>query len=29
MKNVSDLLPHLEFFQKYKRGLKASEDDFM
>ena len=29
MENVSNLLPHLEFFQKYKRGLKVSEGDFM
>ena len=29
MENVSNLLPHLDFFRKYKRDLKASEVDFM
>ena len=29
MGNVSNLLQRLDFFQKDKRGLKASEGDFM
>ena len=28
MKNVSNLLPRLEFFRLYKRGLKATEGDW-
>ena len=29
MINFSNLLPPLEFFLKYKRGLKASEGEFI
>ena len=29
MENVADFLPRLEFFRKYKRGLKTSEGNFM
>ena len=29
MQNFSNLLLRLEFFRKYKGGLKASESDFM
>ena len=29
MENFSDFVSHLEFFQKYKMGLKKSEDDFV
>ena len=29
MEHISHLMPHLEFIQKYKQGLKTSQDDFM
>ena len=29
MENFSNLIQRLEFFRKYKRGLKASEGEFM
>ena len=29
MENFSNLIQRLESFQKYKRGLKASEGEFM
>ena len=29
MQNSTDLLPRLEFFQEYKRGLKKGEGDFV
>ena len=28
MEHFSNLIPRLEFFLKYKRGLKEIEDDF-
>ena len=29
MENFSDFVSHLEFFEKYKMGLKKSEDDLV
>ena len=29
MEHFFNLMPHLEFFRKYKQDLKASEGDFM
>ena len=29
MEHFFNLMPHLEFFQKYKEGPKANEGDFM
>ena len=29
MEHFFNSMPYLEFFQKYKQGLKASERDFM